>query len=132
MCLVVVNGVDVIFFGVEKFNVWVCVNNFCMEELLEIMVFLYSYGVKGFLIFNILIFENELVDVKELIDVCVDVGVDVVIVQDLGLVKLICEILLDFLIYGFIQMMIILLEVVEFMKLFDMECVVFGWENNLK
>lgn len=63
-----------------------------MDELPEIMAFLHSYGVKGFLTFNILVFENELADAKELIDACIDAGVDAVIVQDLGLVRMIREI----------------------------------------
>jgi putative protease len=64
------------FFCVEKFNVQARANNFRMDELPEIMAFLHSYGVKGFLTFNISVFEKELPDAKELIDA----GVDAVIV----------------------------------------------------
>ena len=128
----VANGADAIFFGVEKFNARARANNFRMDELPEIMAFLHSYGVKGFLTFNILIFENELKDAKELIDACVDAGVDAVIVQDLGLVKLIREISPDFPIHGSTQMTITSPEAVEFTKPFDMERVVLGRENNLK
>ncbi len=56
----VANGADAVFFGVEKFNARARANNFRMDELPEIMAFLHSYGVKGFLTFNILVFENEL------------------------------------------------------------------------
>ncbi|PAD73606.1 MULTISPECIES: U32 family peptidase [Paenibacillus] len=128
----VANGADAIFFGVEKFNARARANNFRMDELPEIMAFLHSYGVKGFLTFNILVFENELVEAKELIDACVDAGVDAVIVQDLGLVKLIREISPDFPIHGSTQMTITSPEAVEFTKPFNMERVVLGRENNLK
>ncbi|MCM3493428.1 U32 family peptidase [Paenibacillus lactis] len=128
----VANGADAIFFGVEKFNARARANNFRMDELPEIMAFLHSYGVKGFLTFNILVFENELEDAKELIDACVDAGVDAVIVQDLGLVKLIREISPDFPIHGSTQMTITSPEAVEFTKPFNMERVVLGRENNLK
>lgn len=103
-----------------------------MDELSEIMAFLHSYGVKGFLTFNILVFENELSDAKELIDACVDAGVDAVIVQDLGLVKMIREISPDFPIHGSTQMTITSPEAVEFTKPFSLERVVLGRENNLK
>ncbi|CAM2937065.1 U32 family peptidase [Paenibacillus sediminis] len=128
----VANGADAIFFGVEKFNARARANNFRMDELPEIMAFLHSYGVKGFLTFNILVFEDELADAKELIDACIDAGVDAVIVQDLGLVKLIREISPDFPIHGSTQMTITSPEAVEFTKPFNMERVVLGRENNLK
>ncbi|GGJ00989.1 DUF3656 domain-containing U32 family peptidase [Paenibacillus hunanensis] len=128
----VANGADAVFFGVEKFNARARANNFRMDELPEIMAFLHSYGVKGFLTFNILVFENELEDARELIDACVDAGVDAVIVQDLGLVKMIREISPDFPIHGSTQMTITSPEAVEFTKPFNMERVVLGRENNLK
>ena len=128
----VANGADAVFFGVEKFNARARANNFRMEELPEIMAFLHSYGVKGFLTFNILVFENELPDAKELIDACVDAGVDAVIVQDLGLVQMIREISPDFPIHGSTQMTITSPEAVEFTKPWGLERVVLGRENNLK
>ncbi|RXZ78395.1 U32 family peptidase [Paenibacillaceae bacterium] len=128
----VANGADAIFFGVEKFNARARANNFRMDELPEIMGFLHSYGVKGFLTFNILVFENELEDARQLIDACIDAGVDAVIVQDLGLVKMIRELSPDFPIHGSTQMTITSPEAVEFTKPFDIERVVLGRENNLK
>ncbi len=128
----VANGADAVFFGVEKFNARARANNFRSDELPEIMAFLHSYGVKGFLTFNILVFENELLEAKELIDTCVDAGVDAVIVQDLGLVKMIREISPDFPIHGSTQMTITSPEAVEFTKPFALERVVLGRENNLK
>jgi putative protease len=128
----VANGADAVFFGVEKFNARARANNFRMAELPEIMAFLHSYGVKGFLTFNILVFENEMADAKDLIDTCVDAGVDAVIVQDLGLVKMIREISPDFPIHGSTQMTITSPEAVEFTKPWGLERVVLGRENNLK
>ncbi|WP_255668469.1 DUF3656 domain-containing U32 family peptidase [Brevibacillus daliensis] len=128
----VANGADAIFFGVEKFNARARAENFQMKELPEIMAYLHMYGVKGFLTFNILVFENELEDAKELIEACIDAGVDAVIVQDLGLVKLIRELSPDFPIHGSTQMTITSPEAVEFTKPFDMERVVLGRENSLK
>lgn len=128
----VANGANAVYFGVEKFNARARAHNFLMEELPQIMEFLHTYGVKGFLTFNILVFENELEDAKELIDTCINAGVDAVIVQDLGLVKLIREISPDFPIHGSTQMTITSPEAVEFTKPYDMERVVLGRENNLK
>ncbi|ULL19413.1 U32 family peptidase [Paenibacillus sp. H1-7] len=128
----VANGADAVFFGVEKFNARARANNFHTEELPDIMSFLHLYGVKGFLTFNILVFEDELDEARKLIEACVDAGVDAVIVQDLGLVKMIRDISPDFPIHGSTQMTITSPEAVEFTKPFDMERVVLGRENNLK
>ncbi|SDX29433.1 U32 family peptidase [Paenibacillus sp. CF384] len=128
----VANGADAVFFGVEKFNARARANNFHTDELPEVMAFLHSYGVKGFLTFNILVFEEELNSAKQLIEACIDAGVDAVIVQDLGLVKLIRELSPDFPIHGSTQMTITSPEAVEFTKPFAIERVVLGRENNLK
>lgn len=128
----VANGADAVFFGVEKFNARARANNFLMDELPDIMSFLHLYGVKGFLTFNILVFENELNDAKQLIEACIKAGVDAVIVQDLGLVKMIRDLSPDFPIHGSTQMTITSPEAVEFTKPFDIERVVLGRENNLK
>lgn len=128
----VANGADAVYFGVEKFNARARANNFRTEELPEIMAFLHRYGVKGFLTVNILIFENELDEARGLIRACVEAGVDAVIVQDLGLVRLIREISPDFPIHGSTQMTITSPEAVEFTKPYNIERVVLGRENNLK
>jgi putative protease len=128
----VANGADAVFFGVEKFNARARAHNFKTDELRDIMSFLHLYGVRGFLTFNILVFEEELQDARELIEACIDAGVDAVIVQDLGLVRMIRDMSPDFPIHGSTQMTITSPEAVEFTKPFDIERVVLGRENNLK
>jgi putative protease len=128
----VANGANAVFFGVEKFNARARARNFQSNELPDIMAFLHKYGVKGFLTFNILVFEDELPEARKLIEACIDAGVDAVIVQDLGLVKMIREISPDFPIHGSTQMTITSPEAVEFIKPFALERVVLGRENNLK
>lgn len=128
----VANGADAVYFGVDKFNARVRAKNFTMDELPDVMSFLHLYGVKGFVTFNILVFEEELSDAKRLIEACIDAGVDAVIVQDLGLVKLIRDISPDFPIHGSTQMTITSPEAVEFTKPFGLERVVLGRENNLR
>lgn len=128
----VANGADAVYFGVEKFNARARANNFRTEELPGIMSFLHLYGVQGFLTVNILIFENELDSARELVEACVEAGVDAVIVQDLGLVRLIREVSPDFPIHGSTQMTVTSAEAVEFTKAYNIERVVLGRENNLK
>ncbi|WP_241236225.1 DUF3656 domain-containing U32 family peptidase [Brevibacillus marinus] len=128
----VANGANAVYFGVEKFNARARAENFQLAELPEIMSFLHLYGVKGYLAFNILIFEDELDEARQLIEASIDAGVDALIVQDLGLVKLIREISPDLPIHGSTQMTITSPEAVEFTKPFGLERVVLGRENSLK
>ncbi|QOY35682.1 DUF3656 domain-containing U32 family peptidase [Anaerobacillus isosaccharinicus] len=128
----VANGADAIFFGVDKFNARVRAKNFQMDELPTIMAYLHKYNVKGYVTFNILIFQNELEEARTLVNACIDAGVDALIVQDMGLVEMIREISPDFPIHGSTQMTVTSAEAVEFLKPFDIEVVVLGRENNLK
>lgn len=126
------NGADAAYFGVEQFNARARAHNFRMEELPEVMAFLRRYGMKGYLTFNILVFEDELEYAKRLTEACADAGVDAVIVQDLGLVRMIREISPDLPIHGSTQMTITSPEAVEFAASLGIERVVLGRENNLK
>ncbi|OIJ15704.1 peptidase U32 [Anaerobacillus arseniciselenatis] len=128
----VANGADAIYFGVDKYNARVRAKNFQMDELPEIMVYLHKYNVRGYVTFNILIFEQELEEARQLVNACIDSGVDALIVQDLGLVELIREISPDFPIHGSTQMTVTSAEAVDFLKPYDIEVVVLGRENNLK
>lgn len=127
----VANGADAVFFGVDRMNARARGKNFTADELPDMMTFLHTYGVKGFLTLNILIFEQELPDAKKLMRAAMEAGVDAVIVQDLGLVKLIREMSPDFPIHGSTQMTITSPEAVEFTKPYGLERVVLGRENNL-
>jgi putative protease len=126
------NGADAVYFGVGHFNARARAENFRMEELPDIMAFLRRYGMKGYLTFNILVFEDELEYAKRLTEACADAGVDAVIVQDLGLVRMIREISPDLAIHGSTQMTITSAEAVEFAASLGVERVVLGRENSLK
>jgi len=128
----VANGADAVYFGAEKMNARARGQNFRADELPEVMAFLRTYGVKGYLALNILVFEEELEEAKALVEAAVDAGVDAVLAQDLGLVRLIREISPDLPIHGSTQMTITSPEAVEFAKRYGLERVVLGRENNLK
>ncbi|MGX1982870.1 putative protease [Thermolongibacillus altinsuensis] len=127
----VANGADAVYFGVDKYNARVRAKNFRVEELADVMAYLHKYNVRGYVTFNILVFEDELEEAKRLVEACIDAGVDALIVQDMGLVKLIREISPDFPIHGSTQMTITSPEAVEFLEPYNLEVVVLGRENNL-
>ena len=85
----VANGADAVYFGLSNFNARARATNFTLEELPEVMAFLHARNVRGFVALNTLIFSDELPAVAAFVTAVAAAGVDAVIVQDLGLVRLI-------------------------------------------
>src|SRR5207253_617270 len=84
----VANGADSVYFGLSNFNARARATNFTPEELPDVMRFLHARNVRGFVTLNTLIFPDELPAVARFVKVIATAGVDAVIVQDLGLVRL--------------------------------------------
>ena len=85
----VANGADAIYFGLPKFNARMRADNFSAEDLPELMSFLHKHGVKGYCAFNVLIFTGELESAEQQLRLLEAAGVDAVIVQDLGLARMV-------------------------------------------
>ncbi len=85
----VANGADAIFFGMPRFNARMRADNFTEEDLPVLMQFLHQHGVKGYCALNVLIFTGELEDAVRQLQLLEQAGVDAVIVQDLGLARLV-------------------------------------------
>ena len=65
----------------------------CVErDLPRLMEFLHQHGVRGHCAFNTLIFTGELADAEKQIRLLDAAGVDAVIVQDIGLARMVKEI----------------------------------------
>src|SRR5690242_14248787 len=86
------NGADAIYFGLEKFNARMRAHNFTNSDLPRLMEFLHRRGVKGYVTFNTLVFENEMVDAERHLRSIIAAGVDAAIVQDVGICRLIRQI----------------------------------------
>src|SRR4051812_8912400 len=110
------NGADAIYFGLEKFNARMRAHNFTEADLPELMKFLHRRGVKGYVTFNTLIFENEMVQAEQYARAMIAAGVDAAIVQDVGISRLIRQLSPDFLIHASTQMTISSAAGVEFAR----------------
>eukprot|EP00890_Picochlorum_soloecismus_P002128 jgi/Picsp_1/2916/NSC_01141-R1_peptidase u32 len=86
------NGADAVYFGVTDFNARVRADNFTSEELPDVMKFLHEHGMKGYLTLNVLVFDNELKMIAERAQTAEKAGVDALIVQDIGAVRIIREV----------------------------------------
>jgi putative protease len=83
------NGADAVYFGLQGgFNARARAANFSLADMPELMTFLRTRGVKGYLALNTLVFDDELAEVERLARPAVAAGVDAVLVQDIGLLRL--------------------------------------------
>src|SRR5436309_9643211 len=85
----VANGADAIYFGLSNFNARHRATNFTLEELPEVFAYLHQRNVRGYVAFNTLIFSDELPEAVRFLTAIAAAGADAVIVQDLGLARLI-------------------------------------------
>src|SRR5215469_16178911 len=100
------NGADAIYFGLDKFNARMRAENFTRNDLPKLMEFLHRRGVKGYVTFNTLVFENEMAAAEEYLRAIISAGVDAAIVQDVGICRLIRHLSPDFPIHVSTQMTI--------------------------
>ena len=84
----VANGADAVFFGLPRFNARIRADNFTEDELPEVIDFCHRHGVKAYVTLNTLVFTSELEDATDYLRLLNRCGVDALIVQDLGLVRL--------------------------------------------
>jgi putative protease len=110
------NGADAIYFGLDKFNARMRAHNFTEADLPKLMEFLHRRGVRGYVTFNTLVFQNELADAENYLRAIIAAGVDAAIVQDVGICKLIRELSPDFPIHSSTQMTISSAAGVEFAR----------------
>jgi putative protease len=100
------NGADAVYFGLQRFNARIRANNFEGNQLRDVMTLLHRRGVRGYVALNTLVFPGELIELEQTVRELVVAGVDAVIVQDLGLVRLIRAISPDVEIHASTQMSI--------------------------
>ncbi len=107
-CLIaaVENGADAVYFGLQRFNARIRADNFDGAQLPDVMALLHRRGVRGYVALNTLVFPAELAEIEETVRELVVAGVDAIIVQDLGLARLIRAISPDVEIHASTQMSI--------------------------
>lgn len=133
MCLAAIHhGADAIYVGVPGFNARGRTQDFSLEELKELIDLCHLYGVKVHLAFNVLVFEDELLEAAKLLEDILPLGPDAFIVQDLGLARLIRQMAPHQRIHGSTQMTVTNLESIQLVEDLDLQRFVLGRENSLQ
>src|SRR6478735_7435109 len=126
------NGADAIYFGLEKFNARMRARNFTESDLPALLEFLHYRGVKGYVTFNTLVFENEMSEAEHYARAIIAAGVDAAILQDVGICRLIRRLSPDFPIHVSTQMTITSAAGVGFARDLGCNLVVLARECSLK
>ncbi|MGB3199476.1 MAG: peptidase U32 family protein, partial [Nodosilinea sp.] len=126
------NGADAIYFGLDRFNARMRAENFTEADLPEVMAFLHRRGVKGYVTLNTLVFPAELRAAERYLKTMIAAGVDAVIVQDIGICRLIRHLSPDFPIHGSTQMTVTSAAGVEFARDLGCQLVVLARECSIQ
>jgi putative protease len=127
------NGADAVYFGLNVgFNARARAENMGPEDLPQIMADLHERGVKGYVTLNTLIFSDELDAIEPLVRKIAEAGVDAVLVQDIGLVRLIRAITPDLPIHASTQMTMTSAETIRELEGLGVERIVLARELSVE
>ena len=110
------NGADAVYMGASRFSARAFAGNFSDYELAAGIDYAHAFGKKVYVTLNTLYHDDELDDVLSLFDDLYKIGVDGVIVQDLGLLSLLSEKYPDFAVHASTQMTVHNSYHAEFLK----------------
>jgi putative protease len=82
-------GADAVYFGLQGFNARARADNFDEASLGATLAELHRHGVRGYVTLNTLVFDDELPALERAVRACAAAGADAVIVQDLGVLRLV-------------------------------------------
>jgi U32 family peptidase len=126
------NGADAIYFGLQQgLNARDRAANFPIEELPGLMFYLHQRGVKGYLTLNTLVFAGELAAAEGIAREAIRSGVDALIVQDLGLLRLFHTLCPEFPIHASTQMTLSSAECIRAVEHYGLKRVVLPRELSL-
>jgi U32 family peptidase len=128
----VANGADAIYLGAQRFNARDEGAQLDLDEVAEACRIAHARGRRIYLTLNILIKPAELVDALIFLGEAVDRGIDAVIVQDLGLVRLIQRVYPSLEIHGSTQMTVHDASGARVIRDLGVERVVLARENTLE
>lgn len=128
----VLSGCDAIYMGGSKFSARAYANNFDDEKLKEAVDYCHIYNVKVYIAVNTLIKESEFKEAIDYVKFLYEVGVDAIIIQDLGLFYAVKKLFPDFELHASTQMTIHNGEAASFLKELGFKRIVLSRELSLK
>ena len=124
------SGADAVYMGYGRFNARRSARNFADDEFKKAVEYCHIRGVKVYLTLNTLVAEGEIDDVIKTVKLACEAGVDAIIVQDLGLIKLLKHLCPDMPLHASTQMTVTSPSALYELKELGFERVVLAREMN--
>lgn len=132
MCRAAVHGgADAIYLGAPYFNARGRAPDLSEDALRELIDFCHLHNVKVFAALNILLFESELRKMPDYLENLIGQGIDALIVQDIGLVRLVRQIAPQMRIHASTQMTVSSAEAIALVEDLKIERYVLAREMSL-
>lgn len=128
----ILSGASSIYLSGEEFGARKYAENFNMAEIREAVKYAHFYNVKVYVTVNTLIKEQELKKVSEYVLELYKMGVDAILVQDIGLVKIVHENIPDLALHASTQMNIHNVEGIDWAYRHGIKRIVLPRETKLK
>ncbi len=126
------NGADAVYLGGSRFGARAYAQNFDERAMVEAVRFCHIRGVRVYVTFNTLVYEDELAEAMKMVDFYYHAQVDALIIQDLGLFEMVRQTYPDFELHCSTQMHIHNLEGIRLMKKWGASRVVVARETPLE
>ena len=97
-------GADAVYLGLKQFSARATAQNFSEEELGEFVGYAHHLGRKVFVTINTVLQQNEMEDLLENLDICRRCRVDALIIQDLGVARVVKQYYPEFELHASTQM----------------------------
>ncbi|MHA1413840.1 MAG: peptidase U32 family protein, partial [Promethearchaeota archaeon] len=90
------NYADSVYFGVESFIMRMRTENIPLKDLKKVVSFCHQNNLKAYLTTNILVYDNELKDLRNVLEKAKEAEIDAVIIHDIAALQIARELGLDF------------------------------------
>ncbi len=124
-------GANAVYIGGKNFGARSLAQNFSDEELKEAIKYCHLYDVKVHVTINTIIYDDEIEELIKYISFINSLGVDAVIVQDLGVIDIIRQRFKDLEIHASTQINTHNKETIEYLKKLGVKRIVFGREISI-
>lgn len=125
-------GCDAIYCALPSFGARAYANNFTWEQMKEVLARCHSLNIKVHVTMNTLLFEEEIEQAYQQAKRLHEMGVDALIVQDLGLIHLLHERLPELVVHASTQLSVTQVEQIEQLKTLGVKRVVLARECSLE
>ena len=81
------HGADAVYIGAQRFGARVAAGN-GVEDIRQLCDYAHPYGVRVYVTVNTIIYDDELEETEQLIRQLEEIGVDAILVQDMGVLRM--------------------------------------------